>query len=93
MKLNNGGLKVNDGLKLPQQNNMMSYHQSNSTTPKPPQIGGVNFNPYRENMPNIGGVLQNNMPTVTGKVINNSINKDVSPLATYEKEQAHQRIF
>jgi hypothetical protein len=53
---------------------------SNSTTPKPPQIGGANYNPYRELPPG-------NMPMVNGP----KLGKDPSPLATYEQTQ--QRIF
>ncbi len=81
LKISYGGLKAIDGLKLPQQ--PPPGYQSNSTTPKPPQLGGANYNPYREPAALGGGIA---LPSTIGQT--NKAGKEQSPLATYDREQA-----
>jgi len=58
------------------------YNQASNATPKPPQIGGGNYNPYK-GAP--GGA--------TGNSASVKKTKDVSPLAAYERDHNQQRIF
>ena len=58
------------------------YNQASNTTPKPPQIGGGNYNPYKG--------------AQAGAAVNSASvkkTKDVSPLAAYERDHNQQRIF
>ena len=51
------------------------YNQANNTTPKPPQIGGGNYNPYKSTQ---NGAAANSASVKKAK--------DVSPLAAYERD-------
>ena len=51
------------------------YNQASNATPKPPQIGGGNYNPYKGTQ---GGAAANSASVKKGK--------DVSPLAAYERD-------
>ena len=57
------------------------FNQASNNTPKPPQIGGGNYNPYKG--------------TQSGAANSASVKKakDVSPLAAYERDHNQQRIF
>lgn len=48
LKISYGGLKAIDSIKLAQQQMSQGYN-GNNNTPKPPQIGGGNYNPYKGN--------------------------------------------
>lgn len=82
LKLSYGGLKAIDSIKLAQQQISGGYNQASNTTPKPPQIGGGNYNPYKG--------------AQAGAAVNSASvkkTKDVSPLAAYERDHNQQRIF
>ena len=49
----------------------VGYNTGTNATPKPPQIGGGNYNPYKGNQAGIGGMKKG---------------KDVSPLAGFERD-------